>query len=270
MTQDQDIDGYFTTARVSAREEAVELPQDSYLSYVRNPNDSEIACCRGMTYEEFTQDRYQAPFLQDLLAFWESLYREPFVGVTADGRVREGVYPLVDAPPADPAPVRAASQVLALLSDDERERYRHPIDAPEWRAWSNPEFVVHRVGLRLEDLASAKADAILELVRASLSPEGYERLREAMSLNGYLGDLVGLPNIMNDRSYWASLFGTPRAASRGAGSCSATTWPSTSCRSAAGTSSRRCSSARSPRCRTAPTRRCSTPASRSRSTWRRH
>ena len=46
-------------------------------------------------------------------------------------------------------------------------------------------------------------------MRASLSPEGYERVREAMVLNGYLGDLVGLPAIMNDRSYWVSLFGTP-------------------------------------------------------------
>ena len=32
-----------------------------------------------------------------------------------------------------------------------------------------------------------------------------------MALNGFLGELVALPNIMNDRSYWVSLFGTPSA-----------------------------------------------------------
>ena len=208
---DRDIDGFFSTARVSAQEAVIELPADSYLNYLYDLDDPKLADCRGMTYEEFAQDRYQAPFLQDLLAYWESLYREPFVGVTADGVVREGLYPLANDLAADPAQQRAAEHVLAGLSADERERFCYPLDAPQWRAWSNPEFVVHHVGLRLEDLDDEQAESVLELVRASLSPEGYARVREAMALNGYLGDLVGLPTIMNDRSYWVALFGTPSA-----------------------------------------------------------
>ena len=46
----------------------------------------------------------------------------------------------------------AAERVLATLSDPQLYAFLHPLDAEEWRAWSNPEFVFHRVGLRLEEL----------------------------------------------------------------------------------------------------------------------
>jgi len=205
----QDIDGFFSTARVAGRSQAVELPDADYTGYLFDHDDPKLAEVRGLSYEEFAQDRYQAPFLRDLLVFWRSLYDEPFVGITADGVVREGLYGLPDHPDVDPAAQKAAEHLLASLSDAERESVRYPVTADEWRAWSNPEFVVHRVGLRLEELTPPKSDAVLELVRASLSPEGYERVTEAMALNGFLGDLVDLPKVMNDRSYWFSLFGTP-------------------------------------------------------------
>lgn len=208
-TSDEDIDGFFSTARVAGRQEAVALPADSYVNYLYDLDDPRLADVRGMTYEEYAQDRQKAPFLRDLLAYWDTLYREPFVGITSDGHLREGLYAL----PADAAPdatqARAAQKLLAALSPTERAAAQYPVDAPQWRAWSNPEFVVHRVGVRLEDMATTTSGAVLELIRACLSPEGYGRVTEAMSLNGYLGDLVGLPAVMNDRSYWFSLFGTP-------------------------------------------------------------
>jgi hypothetical protein len=164
-----------------------------------------------MSYEEFAKDRYEsAEFLRELLAYWDSLYAEPFVGVTSDGVVREGLYDLPDAPVTDDAPlVGAAHALLGALTDAQRERVSYPLDAPDWRGWSNPEFVFHRNGLRLEDLDDDAVDAALAVVRASLSPEGYERVHEAMALNAFLGELVDLPTIMNERSYWFSLFGTP-------------------------------------------------------------
>ncbi|MGW4729433.1 DUF3500 domain-containing protein [Streptomyces shenzhenensis] len=206
---DQDIDGFFSTARVAARRASVELPTDSYTRYLFDLDEPKLADVRGMDYEEFSQDRYRAPFLQDLLASWRSLYDEPFTGITSDGVMRQGLYDLPKCPSADPAPQRAAEQLLATLTDEERESVGHPVTAPEWRAWSNPEFVVHRVGLRLENLTAEKVEAVLALVRASLSPEGYERVTGAMQLNGVLGELVDLPTVMNDRSYWFSLFGQP-------------------------------------------------------------
>ena len=209
QTPDEDIDGFFSTARVAGREGVVELPTDSYLDHRYDLDDPKLAGVRGMGWLEFAEDRYQAPFLQELLAYWQSLYDEPFVGITADGVPREGLYALPEHPVADPAQQQAAERLLGLLTPAEQAAVSHPVEAPEWRAWSNPEFVVHQVGLRLEDIDPAKVEAVLELVRASLSPAGYARVTEAMALNGYLGELVDLPTVLNDRSYWFSLFGTP-------------------------------------------------------------
>ncbi len=206
---EKDIDGFFTTARVAAREEAVELPGGDYRDFLLDHDDPKLTEVRGLSYDEFTEDRYQAPFLQELLAYWRSLYDEPFVGITSDGVVREGLYELPEMVDVDPEPLRAAERLLKSLSDAERAAVGHPVTANEWRAWSNPEFVVHRVGLRLEDLPDEKIDAAMDLVRASLSPEGYERVTEAMALNGFLGELVDLPKVMNEHSYWFSLFGAP-------------------------------------------------------------
>lgn len=204
-----DIDGFFSTDRVSGREEAVELTSKSYREHLIDLDDPMLADVRGMDYEEFAADRYQAPFLRELLDYWRGLYDEPFVGITTDGAVREGLYVLPESAVPDPAPAAAASALLSLLSPEQREKLTYPLDAPEWRGWSNPEFVFFRNGLRMEDQTDEVAGAMLEVVEASLSPEGFERVREAMDLNGYLGELVDLPKIMNNRSYWFALFGTP-------------------------------------------------------------
>lgn len=219
MTQQNDIDDFFSTDRVSGRDEAVELTSTSYTEHLIDLEDPLLADVRGMSYEEFTQDRYQADFLLELLHYWKGLYDEPFVGVTSDGNVRHDLYPLPAAselqtahhldPGQDPA--AAASALIALLTPEQRERVGYPLEAPEWRGWSNPEFVFFRNGLRLEDQGAEVIEAVLALVKASLSAPGYERALEAMELNGYLGELVDLPRIMNNRSYWFSMFGTPSA-----------------------------------------------------------
>ncbi|MCS5713144.1 DUF3500 domain-containing protein [Herbiconiux sp. CPCC 205716] len=210
MADDTEIDDYFSTARVTGQAGPVELPQESYLGYLYDHDDPVLAGGRGMDYEEFTADKQSAPFLRDLLDYWDGLYREPFVGVTSDGVVRDGLYSLPAAPLSpEGAVLEAARRLLAELDPEEGDQIGYPVDAPEWRAWSNPEFVVYRVGLRLENLEPQKVDAVFELLRASLSPEGFERVREAMALNGFLGDLVDLPAILNERSYWFSIFGTP-------------------------------------------------------------
>nr|WP_297368254.1 DUF3500 domain-containing protein [Cryobacterium sp.] len=72
--------------------------------------------------------------------------------------------------------------------------------AHEWRTWANPEFLQHDTGLRLEDLDPHPRDRALELVRASLSEVGYERVRTLMWINGYLGGIIGLPAVMNEGS----------------------------------------------------------------------
>ena len=205
-----DIDEFFSSDRIAGQEGAVELPEGDYRRFLYPLDDPILAPYREMDYEAFREDRYQAPFLRSLVEYWDSLLAEPFVGVTTDGEVVPGLYRLDPADGRnDPALVATAQQALALVDDEVRDRIRYPIDAVERRAWSNPEWVMHRVGVRLEDIPAEQSDALLGIVRASLSPEGWARVDEAMQLNGFLGELTALPRILNHRSFWFSIFGTP-------------------------------------------------------------
>jgi hypothetical protein len=213
------LDDFFSTARVTGTDERIELAGTDYRPFLYPLDDETLAPWRGMGYQEFADARRDDRFLQALLDDWNALLDEPFVGVTSDGTVREGLYELpkseqpnggqTDASGRDTAIVAAAEHVVAALSDAELAEVRHPLDAREWRAWSNPEFVFHRVGLRLDDLDDAQVAAVLALVEASLSPEGYRRVAEAMELNGFLGELTELPSILNARSYFFALYGDP-------------------------------------------------------------
>ncbi|CEL03032.1 hypothetical protein ASPCAL04191 [Aspergillus calidoustus] len=78
-----------------------------------------------------------------------------------------------------------------------------------WRKWSNPEFLIYRTGIRLEDLPETTVSAIHALLRASTSEAGYARLLAAMKTNRFLGDLCKAVGIMNERSYQFTLYGTP-------------------------------------------------------------
>lgn len=83
------------------------------------------------------------------------------------------------------------------------------IDSSEWRTWSNPEFLLSDKGVRLDELTTESRDGILSILRATLSPEGYEKAISAMRINGFLGELVKSPAVMNEYSYNFVLFGEP-------------------------------------------------------------
>lgn len=85
------------------------------------------------------------------------------------------------------------------------------VDAPEWRAWSNPEVLLSDHGVRLDEVPAAVRDAVLALLEASLSAEGYAQARAAMRVNGFLGALVRAPAVLNEFSYSFAVFGVPAA-----------------------------------------------------------
>jgi len=67
----------------------------------------------------------------------------------------------------------------------------------------------HDTGLRLDELEPPVRDAALGVVEASLSASGFELVRNLMRINGFLGDLVELPLLMNEFSYNFALYGEP-------------------------------------------------------------
>jgi hypothetical protein len=149
------------------------------------------------------------PIPAELVAAWKPLYAQPYFGITCDGNKESGLYQIKDegAPAAQMA--AAATQLLAVLSPEERKSVQYSIEAPEWRVWSNPEFLFNPCGLRLEELGSESRSAILRLIAASLSSEGFDKARGCMKTNAFLGQLCQLENVMNEWSYNFLLFGEP-------------------------------------------------------------
>jgi len=103
----------------------------------------------------------------------------------------------------------AANAVISQCTTSQLDCLSYHIDRPEWRTWSNPEFLLSDKGLRLDELTPSLRDAILSMLRASLSPEGYSKAISAMRINGFLGEIVESPAVMNEYSYNFVLFGTP-------------------------------------------------------------
>ncbi|KAK6844156.1 hypothetical protein PG995_014266 [Apiospora arundinis] len=156
----------------------------------------------------FQRDK-QPPWLHALWQHWRTLFAEPFRGITSDGVVRPGLFTLQDEGVPVGKIASAAEALLGLLDAPQRERVSHHIDSPEWRSWSNPEFLLSDKGIRLDEVSDAVREAALEVLRCTLSPEGYAKALGAMRINGFLGRLVGAPRICNEFSYNMALFGAP-------------------------------------------------------------
>ena len=182
-----------------------------YLFPHDHPRLAEVRGLDPYTYGESARE--PGTFTGGLVEGWTPLYRAPFRGVTEDGTLREGLYPLEPARPGEEAPVEAmvaaAEDLLSVLDGEDRERITFDVDAVEWQTWANPEFLQFDTGLRLDGRPQAVRDKALALVRASLSPEGYEITHAMMLINGFLGEVVDLETILNEFSYNIALYGTP-------------------------------------------------------------
>ncbi|KAJ5124502.1 uncharacterized protein N7515_008327 [Penicillium bovifimosum] len=152
---------------------------------------------------------HQPPWLHALYMHWLDLLQEPFKGVTTDGIVRPGLFTLQDEEVPIQTIVDATNSLFTLLSEPQKQALNHHIDSPEWRTWSNPEFLLSNKGLRLDEVTPQIRDAIMNILKQTLSPEGYTKAVNAMRINHFLGDLVNAPAVMNEYSYNFALFGRP-------------------------------------------------------------
>ncbi|EQB53650.1 hypothetical protein CGLO_06609 [Colletotrichum gloeosporioides Cg-14] len=105
--------------------------------------------------------------------------------------------------------VQAARTLLQVLSPSEKRIVSHSLDSEDWRKWMNPEFVLFKCGLRLEDLEEAKIESIMNLVQSSLDDKGFDKVRGAMKTNKFLGELCSKKAILNEYSYFFAIFGEP-------------------------------------------------------------
>jgi hypothetical protein len=134
---------------------------------------------------------------------------EPFKGITADGHVVPGLFPLTRTG-VPTTPVREAAEAfLATLSTEQRARTTFPVDTIEWRKWSNIHRTLMRHGLSMGEMSPAQRARAYDLLRASLSWQGFETARSVMWLNEYVAELTDRPEEYGEGLYWLSIMGTP-------------------------------------------------------------
>ena len=76
-------------------------------------------------------------------------------------------------------------------------------------AGRTPSSMSSTTGLRLDEISEPLRDAVLAVLRVSMSQHGYELSRDVMKLNRFLGDIVHGPAVMGEWSYIFCLFGEP-------------------------------------------------------------
>src|SRR2546430_16409628 len=104
--------------------------------------------------------------------------------------------------------VEAASALLKRVTAAERERMCFPVDSGVWQQWQNTENHIETYGLRLDETTDDVREAVMGMLRASMSPKGYDVSRNVMRLNRFLGDLVGGPAVLGEWSYIFCLYGS--------------------------------------------------------------
>jgi hypothetical protein len=180
-----------------------------YRPFLPPPGTSKIA---GPTPRAHTQARTKNnPRAQGLLANWEKMLNGPFRGITTDSHVIPDLY----APQPEGAPtlamIEAVNALLAIMSPEQRKASCFPADSNHWRRWQNTELYLEDYGLRLDEVGEPLREAVMAVLRASMSAHGYELSRDVMRLNRFLGDLVGGPAVLGEWSFTFCLFGEPSA-----------------------------------------------------------
>jgi len=106
----------------------------------------------------------------------------------------------------------AANKFLATLDDAQRGRVIFDFkDESQRKRWSNlPTGIFKRAGLRVGDLTKPQREAVLALLAAALSPQGYEKILQIMEGDEMLkkNDSGGRVKFGHDE-YYLSLVGQP-------------------------------------------------------------
>src|SRR2546430_1203259 len=184
------------------------MSRQDFRSFIPEPGKSRIS---GPNARAHTQARLKSPRAQELFGTWAKLAAQPFKGITTHGQVEPGLFSPEPAGAPIAAMVEAASALIKRVTAAERERMCFPVDSGVWQQWQNTENHVETYGLRLDETTDDVREAVMGVLRASMSPKGYEVSRNVMRLNRFLGDLVGGPAVLGEWSYIFCLYGSPPA-----------------------------------------------------------
>ncbi len=135
---------------------------------------------------------------------------EPFKGITANGKVDSGLFPIRSTGVSTEPVRRAAETFVAGLTAEQRAKTMFAVDDPEWRKWMNQHFYV-RQGVNFKEMTEAQRQAAFSLMRASLSAKGMQLTRDIMHLNETLAELSNDHEFLGEWLYYITIMGKPSA-----------------------------------------------------------
>jgi hypothetical protein len=133
---------------------------------------------------------------------------EPFKGVTTNGTVIPGLFP-IRSTGVSTAPVRtAAAAFLGSLTPEQRARTTFPVDDIEWRKWNN----IHRYarqGVSFKEMSDEQRTRAFALLGAGLSAKGLEKSRNIMRLNETIAEMTKRFEEYGEGLYHLTVMGEP-------------------------------------------------------------
>ncbi len=134
--------------------------------------------------------------------------REPYTGITTDGSVMKGLFPIRKTG-VDITPVLLAAQAfITSLDKDQQDKLQFDVEDSEWRRWANI-HISTRQGVGLGEMTPPQREAATGLLAASLSPRGLQTSLDIMRLEGHLADLMNDHNQYGEHRYWFTIMGKP-------------------------------------------------------------
>lgn len=135
---------------------------------------------------------------------------EPFQGVTTNGAVVPGLFPVRSTGVSTAAVREAASAFLASLTAEQRAKTTFAVDDSEWRRWNN----VHRYarqGVSFKEMSDEQRAKAFGLLRAGLSAKGLDKSRDIMRLNETIAEMTKRFDEYGEGLYHLTTMGEPSA-----------------------------------------------------------
>jgi hypothetical protein len=163
----------------------------------------------------FAQSDYDSRMLETKRMFSQRALQalnEPFVGVTSDGSVRPGLFPIRVSGVSTTPVIEAARQFLASLEPDQKVRSVFSVQDSEWRSWSNVDNGIFlRQGVSLKEMTGEQRKAAMDLMRKSLSAKGLQLSLDIMKTDQTLREINDDVLSYDEELYFFTLMGLPSA-----------------------------------------------------------
>jgi hypothetical protein len=135
--------------------------------------------------------------------------KEPFKGITTDGKIEPNLFPIASTGVSTEPVLKATEAFLASLTPEQRWRTLFSVNDDEWRKWMNTSYYV-REGVSFLEMTDAQRNAAFGVLEAALSARGLKLTRDIMRLNETLAELTdGNFDEYGEWQYYVTVLGVP-------------------------------------------------------------